>query len=380
MKKLLHIITGLNTGGAERALYNLLQGGMADRFDCHVVSLMDEGTMGAQIKALGVPVTTLEIKRGIPSFSVLRKLRQLIQEQQPDVIQGWMYHGNLVAWLARLFSRNNPELVWNIRQSLYTIADEKLLTRQVIRANRFFSFGVDVLLYNSHLSRKQHKKFGFSAAKSKVIPNGIDVRNYNPSNDARVKIRLELSIPEDALVVGHVARLHPMKDHPLFLKAAIKLADRFSNLHFILCGRNVLYSSMEIGSLVPAKLHPRFHLLGEREDIPELMCAMDILSSSSWGEAFPNVLGEAMACGVPCVATDVGDSAVIVSDYGVVVSPHDEAALADGMEKLLLMPVEERRTLGIQARKHIVDNFALESIVGQYCGLYEKLLQDRRDI
>ena len=335
---IIHIITGLDTGGAERALCNLLQGGMADMFDCHVVSLIDEGTMGSKIKALGVPVTSLGMKRGVSSLSVLCKLRKIIQEQQPDLLQGWMYHGNLVAWVARFFSRNKPALVWNIRHSLYGLIDETLLTRQAIRVNRFLSSRVDVLLYNSHLSCNQHEKFGFSASKSKVIPNGIDVQNYKFSKVTCAKVRSELLIPEDALVVGHVARLHPMKDHPIFFKAAVKLTDRFSKLHFILCGKDVLLSNMEIGQLVPARLHSRFHLLGERNDIPYLMNAMDVLSSSSsWGEAFPNVLGEAMACEVPCVATDVGDSAVIVSDCGVVVLPRDESSLADGIERLLLM-------------------------------------------
>jgi len=379
--RVVHIITGLNTGGAERALYNLLQGGMVDRFNCSVVSLMDEGTMVPQIEALGVPVTSLGMRRGVPSLSILNELRRVMQKQQPDLIQGWMYHGNLAAWLARFFSQNKPAILWNVRHSIYDLAKEKLMTRQIIRANRLFSSVPDSILYNSHVSRIQHEKFGFSSQNGQVIPNGINIRTCHPSKNARAKVRSELTIPEDALVVGHVARLHPMKDHPLFLGAAVKLADHFPTLHFLLCGRGVSFSNKRLRQLVPSHLSNRFHLLDERPDIPGLMSAMDILSSSSsYGEGFPNVLGEAMACGVPCVATDVGDSAVIVSDYGVIVPPCDEMSLIVGIERLLLLSADERSKLGSHARNHILENFALESIVKQYIALYENLISNKRKV
>ncbi len=376
---MLHIITGLNTGGAERTLYNLLQGGMAGRFDTHVISLMDDGTIGPRIRALGVPVTALGMRRGVPSISAIKKLRRVVREQQPDLIQGWMYHGNLAACMARFFTTNNSALVWNVRHSIYNIAEEKPMSRQVIRANRFLSKLPDSLLYNSHVSRRQHEKLGFFSLSGQVIPNGIDVQVYARCQNSHAKIRSELNIPTDALVVGHVARLHPMKAHPLLLQVAVRLVRRFPGLHFILCGRGVSFDNENLKQLVPAEIRPYFHLLGERSDIPDLMNAMDVFSSSSsYGEGFPNVLGEAMACELPCVATDVGDSKVIVSDFGVVVSPHDEAAFADGIERLLRMPSDERRKLGVHARKHITDNFSLESIVKWYCELYGNLLKNKK--
>lgn len=376
-KRTFHIITGLSTGGAERALYNLLQGGMAEQFDCHVISLVDEGTMGAQIKELGVPVYTLDMRRGLPSLAVVNRLRRLVKELQPDLIQGWMYHGNLAATLARTLGSRKAALVWNIRQSLYDLADEKRLTRVVIRANRLFSAAPDALLYNSHLSRSQHEAFGFASQNGKVIANGIDVQSCQYSETTRTRVRAELHIPEDALVVGHVARLHPMKDHPLFLKAAVTLTECFPGLHVVLSGRDVSWQSQVFAQCVPSDLHHQFHLLGERTDVPDIMNAMNILSSSSYSEAFPNVLGEAMACEVPCVATDVGDSAVVVADAGIIVPPRDETALVEGLSQLLQMTNEERRSMGVHARTHITDNFALESIVVQYAALYEALIRNR---
>ncbi len=376
--KIVHIITGLSTGGAERALYNLLQGGLHTEFDCYVVSLRTKGTIGPQIQALGVPVIAL----GIPSRRTLVgviNLRHFIKALQPDVIQGWMYHGNLAATLTSNFVSNIPAvLAWNIRHSLYDLGYEKLMTRQVIRANRFFSNTPDVILYNSHLSRKQHEAFGFIAHNGQVIPNGIDVQQFSFSSTSRQRIRIELGIPPDALVFGHVARLHSMKDHPLFLGAAANVALRHSDVYFLLSGRDVSPENPSIAQLIPEKVRNRFHLLGERSDVEELMSTMDVFCLSSRGEGFPNVLGEAMAVGVPCLATDVGDSAAIVGDTGVIVPPNNEEAFIAGIEHFLTMSSEERNLLGTMARARIAANYTLGIIVNQYAGLYEKLVGKKR--
>jgi len=380
MIKLTHIITGLNTGGAERALYNLLNGGLSDRFDNCVISLLDEGTIGSQIKALGVPVISLGMKRGLLSFPVLKKLREEICNRQPDLIQGWMYHGNLVATLARSMCSKKTAVVWNVRHSLYDLAHEKVMTRQVIRANRFFSKSVDTLLYNSQVSRQQHEIFGFRGNRGQVIPNGIDLQKFCFCEESRNRLRSDLAIPLDALVVGHIARYHPMKDHANFLRAAVALTSSYPDTNFILSGRDILPNNIELTCLIPDTLRDRFHLLGERTDVHDLMSAMDIVaSSSSYGEAFPNVVGEAMASSLSCVVTDIGDSAYIVGETGVVVPPRDNYAFATGIESLLALSLLERQELGEQARQRIEDNFALAAIVKQYSELYKTKIEEKRN-
>ena len=190
-------------------------------------------------------------------------------------------------------------------------------------------------------------------------------------------MRTELAISTDALVVGHVARLHPMKDHALFLKAAVDIAQRHTNTHFLLSGRDVSLNNGNLKQHIPVALSSRFHLLNERNDVAELMSAMDIFCQSSWSEAFPNVLGEAMAIGVPCVATDVGDSALIVGDYGVMVKPREKNALIKGVESLLLLSAADRKLLGAQARRQIEANFALDAVVKQYATLYDTLILEK---
>ena len=333
--------------------------------------------MGQYIRALGMPVTTLGIRKGQPLPSSLMMLHRVVREFRPDLIQGWMYHGNLAATLARTLAPGRPVLAWNVRHSLYDLNHEKTMTRQVIRANRFFSSVPDILLYNSQLSRKQHEAFGFSSMNGRVIPNGIDVKRFCFSSDANKRVRAELGIPEGIQVVGHVARLHPMKDHPTFLRAAVVLALRYPEIHFLLSGRDVSLENKALAQLIPAQVRDRFHLLGERSDVSDLMNAMDIFCQSSWSEAFPNVLGEAMATGVPCVATDVGDSAIVIGDTGVVVPPRDENALVAGIESLLTIPLEERHKLGASARARIEANYTLGTIVEQYAALYESLMTEK---
>lgn len=372
--RIIHIITGLATGGAEHALYNLLYGGLTKHFSNHVISLMDEGTFGSRIHELGVPVTTLNMRRGIPSLSGMLELRRLIRESKPNIIQGWMYHGNLVATLAKTFALGKPNLTWNIRHSLYSLDQEKILSRQVIRANRFLSSFPDVLFYNSHLSREQHEHFGFSSKNGRIIPNGIDTFRFSYSLVSRQRVRSELGIPDNSLIIGHVARLHSMKDHSLFLRVAAKIAALYPEVHFVLAGQGVLLTNKMLAQLIPERIGNRFHMLGNRSDVPDLMNGMDVFCLSSRGEAFPNVIGEAMATGIPCVATDVGDSAIIIGDTGVIVPPHNEHELTAGLERILAMSTKERSELGAKARTRIDTNYTLSATVNQYIMKYEQLV------
>ncbi len=374
--KILHVITGLSTGGAERALYNLLAGGLAQRFDTVVLSLRDEGNIGQRIQELDVPVHVLGMRGGIPMPRTLARLRHLVCKLQPDAIQGWMYHGNLAASLAARLAPGKPALAWNIRHSLYELKAEKCLTRQIIRINRMLSGCTDAVIYNSRLSRTQHEAFGFEVARGQIIPNGFDLEVLKPDPETGLAVRQEMDIPQDALVIGHVARFHPMKDHASFLRAAVQVAQEIPSLRLLIIGREVSPSHQALAGIVPPGLLDRFVFTGERSDAQRLMQAMDVFCLSSWSEAFPNVLGEAMASGVPCVTTDVGDCADIVADTGAVVSPSDSHALARGLMAMVRKHPEERQALGQAARERVKSYYGLDSVVSRYIELYE-ILSDR---
>lgn len=283
-----------------------------------------------------------------------------------------MYHGNLAASVAARMAHERPAVAWNVRHSLYGLATEKLFTRQVIRANRLLSGHADVILYHSRRSKEQHENFGFASGRGLVIANGFDTRSLRPSAGVRDAVRQALGLSGDALVVGHVARYHPMKDRAGFLRSALQVARAEPRARFLLVGRDVELRHPALRGIVPSGLEERFLCPGERSDVHELMQGMDMFcSSSSWGKAFPNVVGEAMALGVPCGVTDVGDSRDIVGPTGVIVPPRAPDALARAVLELLSRSAEDRRSLGRRARARIDTRYALPDIVRRYGEVYD---------
>jgi len=329
--RVMHVITGLDIGGAEMMLYKLLAAHLHEPEDVLVVSLGDAGGLGDKIRELGITVDCLGIRPNLSAPIALLAFRRIARSFRPDIIQGWMHHGNLAALLAGYCVTGQQRVLWNIRQSLYRLADEKQLTRGVIRGSALLSTRADTIIYNSKLSKIQHEQFGFSPQRGKLIPNGFDMKHFAPSVETRLAVRYELGIPLDAPVVGHIARFHPMKDHALFLRAAVYLYRRNPKIHFLLCGNGVDHNNPEITRYLCDFPKEQMHLLGERYDIARLMQAMDVFCLSSVSESFPNVLGEAMACGVVCVTTDVGDSGDIVGEHGRVVPARNEAALSEAV-------------------------------------------------
>lgn len=370
----LHVISGLGAGGAERALFNLLAGGLAAPGEAMVLSLLDRGCYGDRLEALGIEVRTLDLKSPGGLAVALPRTRRLVDAFRPDLIQGWLYHGNLAATLAARVARRHPALVWNVRNCLYSLSDWKLLTQQIIRISRALSANVDAVIYNSELARQQHEAFGFRTDVGHLIPNGFDVDALRPDAAVRLAERLALDVSGETVLIGHVARFHPVKDHASFLRAAVRVAEARPRIEFLLAGMDVSVDNPALARRVPPRLSDRFHFLGLRNDIHRLMQALDVLCQSSWSEAFPNVLGEAMALGIPCVATAVGDSRSILGDCGVLVPPRDSDALARGMIRLADMAPTERRRLGMRARSRVTERFALPAIVARYARLYQRLM------
>lgn len=370
--KIIFIITGLFTGGAEMMLYKLFLGMDREFFEPVVILLLDNGgSVRKKIEALDVPVYSLRMRHGLPTPRVLLRLRNLVRKCRPDLIQGWMYHGNIAAWLAAKMSDGQPRVFWNIRHSVYDITYEKRLTRLLIRLGSGLSSRVDAIIYNSATSRRQHEALGYDAARSVVIPNGFDTDIFCPNEEARRSVRQELGIADSVALVGLIGRYHPMKDHENFLKAAKIILVHNENVRFLLAGLGVDSTNKALMAWVKEHdVQNYVFLLGERSDIARLTAALDISSSSSCGEAFPNVIGEAMTCGVPCVVTDVGDSAWIVGNTGRVAPPRNSQALAENILMLLDLPKCERKALGNRARKRIEKNFTLDKIVRQYESLY----------
>ena len=374
--RILHVINGLSIGGAEMMLYKLLSRTSRERFEPVVISLMGQGALGARIEALGVPVHAMGMKPGMPTPGATWRLIRLVRRLKPDLIQGWMYHGNLAALLAGTFAPGPVPVLWNIRRSLYSLDHDKPLTAIITKLGARLS-GLPVkILYNSKVGAIQHRDFGYRPDKTLVIPNGFDTELFVPSTEARGSVRLELDLAENTVLIGLIGSYSPRKDHTNFLRAAALLLKSRPDIHFILSGRGVAWENQALGELVRSLgITERVHLLGERHDIPRLTAALDIASSSSaFDEGFPNVVGEAMSCGVPCVVTDVGDSAWIVEETGLVVPPRNSEALCTAWLELIEMGTAARRNLGMRARQRIKEQFSIEKIVQQYERVYGEQL------
>lgn len=372
--KIIYTIVGLTTGGAEVMLYRILTRINRERFSPSVVCLMDRGTLGDRIEALGIPVYTIGMKPGaVPTPNVIWKLVNIIREIKPDLIQGWMYHGNIAAQFAKVFCGREIPVFWSIHYSVYSLSAEKKMTQALIKLGAPISKFAKQVLYVSKISKTQHEALGYEAGNGYVIPNGIDTSLFTPSLEARLSVRQELGLPSTSFLIGSICRYHPMKDHANFIQAAALLLKNYPDTHFMMAGSEVDLANKTLNQLIEELgIGARIHLLGERSDMPRLMAALDIMTSASaYGEAFPLVLGEAMSSGVPCTVTDVGDSGWIVGNTGWVVPPKNPEALAEAWQEAIELGADGREKLGKAARSRIIECFSLESIVADYEKLYE---------
>ncbi|MDZ8184587.1 MAG: glycosyltransferase [Nostoc sp. ChiSLP02] len=376
--KILYIITGLPTGGAEMMLYKLLSQINRKRFEPIVVSLMDRGTLGDRIEALGIPVHTIGMHRGIPTPVHIWRLLRLVSQLQPDAIQGWMYHGNLAALFASFFNGLKIPVFWSIHYSIDSLKSDKKMTVAIIKFGAYISHIPKQVLFVSQNSKLQHEALGYSSHNSSIIPNGFDTFLFSPSLTERIDVRSELNLPEESLLIGLICRYHPMKDHANFMQAAALLLKEYPNINFVAIGQGVDRDNPTLSQQIKELgIGDRISLLGERKDIPRLIASLDIFTSASaYGEAFPLVVGEAMSCGIPCVVTDVGDSAWIVGNTGKVVPPRNPKMLAAAWKELIALGNEGRNILGKAARGRIIEDFSLNSVVAKYELVYEKILSN----
>jgi glycosyltransferase involved in cell wall biosynthesis len=372
--KVLHVITGLKTGGAEMMLHKVLSHMDSGEFQSEVVSLTGGGEMDQKIRDLHVPVSTLGMARGMPSPQAILRLARRIREARPDVIQTWMYHADLMGGLAARLA-GGPPVIWNIRNSALARFALKRRTLWTIKLGAHLSHRLPArIVCCSEAAARDHAEFGYAADKIVVIRNGFALEAYRPDAAMRPCVRRELGIAEEAPLIGLVARFDPAKDHVTFLRAAGRLHKDHPEVHYLLCGKDVTGDNPALtGEIAAAGIGDRCHLLGLRRDIPRLTAALDIAASSSAGEAFPNAIGEAMACGIPCAVTDVGDSAMLVGGTGRVVPPRDPQALAGAWREMLEMGEEGRRRLGTLARQRVETEFDIKGVALCYGQLYQEV-------
>jgi glycosyltransferase involved in cell wall biosynthesis len=375
--RILHVIPVLGRGGAPIMLSRLIQAIPAELGYRHeVLVLRDLNYFEHDFDSLGVALYTLNLRSPVMTLRAVRRLRAIIGTARPDVVQGWMYHGNVAAVLG---SPTGTPIVWNVRHSLHSNQGEKYLTRALIRFGPFLSHRVERIVFCSETSARQHFDIGYPAARSLVIPNGVNIDEFCPAPEDRHARRADFGLPGVGPLIGHAGRYHPVKNHLGLVRAFSHVAKRYTDSTLVLAGRDVDSANKQLLSCVcEHRLKGRVLLLGERRDMSLLLPALDFYVSPSHSEAFPVGLLEAMACGVPAVATDVGDSRALVGDAGLMVPAGDEIALANGMAEILALDESDRHRLRERARSRVTRNYSLDRMAEAYADLYEAIVARRQ--
>jgi glycosyltransferase involved in cell wall biosynthesis len=372
--RILHLITDLDIGGAELTLSRLLAHMDRTRFECQVVSLESPGPVGDRIRELGIPVRSLDLRPGRPTPAALFRLSSWLRRERPDLLQTWLYHADLLGILAAR-TVGLRRVVWNIRNSELDFSRYRRLSRVVVQINAWLSGWPVAVISNSVAGQVFHARMGYHPRRWAVIPNGIDLEVFRPDPQAHPAVCTELGLPGGALLIGQIARFDPAKAQTNFLRAAGHLARAGLPAHFVMVGEGVTPANPSLMDVVREEaLEGRVHLLGRRSDVPRLAAALDLLASPSLGEGFPNVVAEAMACGVPCVVSDAGDSAALVGATGRIVPPGDPDALAAACQELITAGAARRQKMGAAARRRVAERYSLAATVAAYQELYQAIV------
>ncbi|MGC3895540.1 glycosyltransferase family 4 protein [Pseudomonas urmiensis] len=372
--KVLHVIVGLNVGGAELMLKRLIESQKnLPGYEHSVISLTGPGVIGPQLMEQGVRVRCLEMKGpfGLPRvfFQLWTEMRSL----RPAIVQTWMYHSDLLGGLAAR-AAGIRNLIWGIRTTDLEKGG-KFTTRLIRKLCAYLSDKVPAkIVCAAEASRQAHIAVGYDPQRMVVIPNGFDLSRLRTTVDQRRTLRSSLSLSEHHLVIGSLGRFNPVKDQANFIAATAMLAKLNPSLRFLMVGRDLTLENEVLTTLLDRTgCSDRYILLGERADAAVCLSAMDIFCLHSRTEGFPNVLGEAMAVGVPSVVTNVGDSALLLGGHGIVVPAQDALALSCGLQRMIELSPEERKLLSEKAKRRITDGFTMERSSRRFRQLYDDL-------
>lgn len=377
--KILHIIVGLGVGGAEMMLKRLIESHLAKPDYRHsVISLTNIGSIGQQLQAQGIDITELGMRSPLDVFTGLVRLRKLIRESSPDIVQSWMYHADLLGGIAARLA-GNRNIIWGIHSTDVRAGGSRATTWVMHACAKLSHWVPDTIMCVAEVSRRVHVKAGYDESRMVVVPNGLDLENLVATQQQRAALRQAYGFTDGELVIGTVGRFNPAKDYETFVRAAGILAQGHPNVRFVMIGSKLDASNEILVSWISQTGHSdRFLLLGERHDVAAHLSAIDIFCLSSRSEALPTVVAEAMAMGVPCVATDVGDTAMLIADSGVVVPKEQPGLLAQGLAQISNMSREERILMGARGKKRIHAEFTIECARSRFESIYHGIIKKKK--
>jgi glycosyltransferase involved in cell wall biosynthesis len=360
--KLAFLTRSLEFGGAERQLVLLARGLHERGHEVRVIAFYPGGPLRLELEEVGVPMTDLGKKGRWDVAGFLLRLVRVLRHERPDVLYSYLPVPNVLAVMARA-GRPRMKVAWGIRASFMDLKRYDWLSQLSYGLERRLSRFPDLIVANSRSGRNHALARGFPPDRTVVVFNGVDVMYFRPDKEAGRAVRAAWGVGDAEPLIGIVGRLDPMKDHPTFLKAVARLVRERGGPRFVCVGDGSARYKRALESTARSLgLGERVIWAGERSDMPAVYGALDLLCSASYGEGFPNAVAEAMSCGVSCVVTDVGDSAELVGETGLIVPPRDPDALADALGKMLDRTLDAGAA-GEAARARIVERFNRAALI-----------------
>ena len=378
-RKIVHLITGLNTGGAENMLHKIVSNSDKEHFTHIVISLMGKGSFGEKLENLGFKIYTLNMKKRLSSIKAFIKLIKILKQEKPDVLQTWLYHADFLGLIAGKICKIK-KIIWNLRCSNMDMKQYGFSSRLLIKILTFLSKKPDAIIFNSYTGKDYHQKIGYQNSNWIYIPNGFNTLLYKPNQEAKKALKQQLGLSETCFVIGHIARFDPMKDHKTFIKACNIAIKQEPKLNVVMIGRNINDKNLELANeITKTDCANNFYLLGEIPHLADYYPLFDVFClSSAFGEGFPNVIGEAMSCGVICIATDVGDAQNIIDNTGFIVKPKDADELAKTIINTIKLNQKDKDNLSQKARVRIENEFSITTITKKYEAFYMQILGEKK--
>ena len=372
--KIIHIINSLDVGGAEQMLKRLLVSDLAAHSNTMVISLINIGQIGKELRNLGFSVYSLNTHRIWHIPFTLFKLIKLLYKNNPDIVQTWLYHSDFLGGIAAKLV-GVKSIIWGIRST--ELRKKAYHTKLIRRLCAVLSYVIPSrIICVAHASKQKHISLGYCAKKMSVIHNGFDFSVLHSAYSERQNLRLKHGINDSHLVIGCLGRFSPVKGHDMFVSAMKSLAQDFPNARFLMIGRDLDFFNAQLVKWINATgVAERFILLGERNDVAVCLSAMDIFCLPSRSEGFPNALAEAMAMGLPCVATNVGDAAILLGKTGVLVNKENLVALTTELIAMLRLPPEARKEMGNRSSERVRSLFSIHKALLEFNAVYMECIK-----
>lgn len=385
-QRILHLVNDLNGyGGAEMTLLRYMTERPEARGDHTIIMLRgwkDGPSVGMDLRQLGVSVKSLGVTGALSALFALPALIREAKAAEPDIISAWLYYPSLLAVLVRPFLKGFPRIVWHIRSLPYVRFTEKPARYITQRMLAFCSYFPRIaIVTNSTAARRAHVDLGFTKNPDRwtVVPNAIDAKRYAPNPGMRSGLRAEWRVPSHGIVIGAVGRDVPEKGYADYFVALGRVVAHLSEemrarIHIVVAGRGTSREDDGFAQLAAecGLSHENMHLLGQRDDVPDILAGLDMFVLPSKSESFPNVLAEAMATSLPCLATDVGDCALVLGDRRFIASNVKGETLTDRILTMLKLPLEERDEIGKKNRDRAVNVYTMPRMIAGFDSVFTR--------